>query len=302
MNPMPKRHDGFTLVELLLAVAIAGLLMAALSGVVSQALQARAAVQERNELLRDARFAMERMVSSVRGTTRLLVPLGENPTTAWSESVRDPGVLAMTLPPAIDRDQDGFADVDNDRDGRVDEDCRNDSSNDGAPGILGIDDDGDGLVDEGGDASDDDEDGFSDDDPLDGVDNDGDGATDEDNPADMNKDFAPGVAGVDDDGDGTIDEPPNGNNDEEGGQGDDWFDPVVYFVSGTDLIERMPNPHPSDGLDYTESVVAENVSTFRVERVPGARSVLVDITLEVTDPTSGESVSLHTRVRVGGGA
>jgi hypothetical protein len=39
-----------------------------------------------------------------------------------------------------------------------------------------------------------------------------------------------------------------------------------------------------------------------VERVAGAADAdqLVDLTLELTSPVSGETVSLHTRVRVGG--
>ena len=303
MRTRANRAAGFTLVEVLLAVAVAGLLMAALGGLVSQALQARAVVSTKNDLLQQAEFAMERMVSAVRGTTRLLLPLAENPGTAWSESARDPGVLAVTLGPTIDRDHDGFADADNDGDGRLDEDPGNDLTSDYAAGIVGVDDDGDGQVDEGN-VEDDDEDGSIDEDPVDGIDNDGDGSVDEDPSKDIENDGAPGVIGVDDDGDGSIDEggtPNKDDDDEDGAKEEDWLDSAVYFLSGTDLLERMPNLNPADGTDYAERPIAQNVSRFRVERVPGARAVLVDITLEVTDPASGEAMSLHTRVRVGGG-
>jgi type II secretory pathway pseudopilin PulG len=301
-------------VELLLVLAIAGLLMTAVGGFINSALRTQSAVSERNDINRQARFAMDRMLTAVRGTTRLMLPLAENPGTAWSEALRDPGVLAVTLDPTIDRDQDGFADANNDKDWfdtngnsfkdpgeteRVDEDLGGDNTNDSAPGIVGIDDNGDGTADQGGQNNDNDEDGTLTEDPLDGVDNDGDGAVDEDIPSENNKDFAPGVAGVDDDQDGQIDETPDPNNDEDGPVADDWFDPVVYFLNGTDLVERLPNPSPVDGRDYTESTVAENVTSFIVERVPAARAVLVAITLELTGP-SGEMVTLNAKVRVGG--
>ncbi len=97
---------------------------------------------------------------------------------------------------------------------------------DGAPGIAGEDDDGDGFEDEfdlqvqamsepGPEAgsyawnmqnydpvSDDDEDGLMDEDPDDDIDNDGDGRTDEDPVGDLNGDGSPGWSGGDVDNDG----------------------------------------------------------------------------------------------------
>jgi type II secretory pathway pseudopilin PulG len=292
---------GFTLLEAVLALAIAAILFGALAGVTGQSLQALTLVREHAALNEDARFAMERMVTAVRGTSRLLLPLGENPATAWSESVRD--VLAVTLDPSLDRDMDGFADADNDKDGLVDEDSGGDVTEDFESGIVGIDDDGDGSVDEGGHQNDNDEDGASAEDALNGIDDDGDGAVDEDLKSDMNDDQAPGIRDIDDDGDGTIDEGPNSDDDEDGAMNEDWFDAVVYFLNGTTLVERLPNLDPTDGLDFTERPIAENVSLFRVERLaPGAndRAVLVDITLQLAT-SSGETVDLTTRVRVGGG-
>jgi prepilin-type N-terminal cleavage/methylation domain-containing protein len=298
-HPSLVTRSGFTLIELLLALSLGALVLTAVGAVVGQALQARAAVAARNELARQARFALARMTAAVEGTTRLLVPLAENPATAWSEAVRDPGVLAVTLDPRLDRNGDGFADADNDKDGRVDEDSSADATNDAKSGILGIDDDGDGLVDEGA-ADDNDEDGATGEDIIDGLDNDGDGSVDEDTRADMNGDNQPGIAGVDDDGDGSVDEGGVANDDEDSKNDEDWLDPVVYRLNGMTLVERMPNLNPASGADFTERPLAENVSAFRVQRVPGARAVLVAITLELTSP-GGEIASLSTRVRVGGG-
>lgn len=55
-------------------------------------------------------------------------------------------------------DEDPFDGKDNDNDGDIDEDLGGDATNDGAPGIRNMDDDGDGQVDEGS-IYDDDEDG-----------------------------------------------------------------------------------------------------------------------------------------------
>ena len=76
----------------------------------------------------------------------------------------------------------------------------------------------------------------------------------------------------------------------------------MFFLSGTTLIERRPNLNPADGADYTEFPIADNVTHFRVERIPdgGKRAVLIDITLELTN-LNGETIGLNTRVRVGGG-
>ncbi len=294
-------QTGITLIELVVAVAIGALLLAGLGGIAGQASRSAADAREQVALETDARLAMQRMVAAVAGTSRLLVPLPDNAATTWSEAVREPGVLAVTLDPTLDRDLDGFADADNDKDNRVDEDLSADATNDGKSGLVGVDDDGDGLVDEDN-VGDDDEDGVQADDPLDGIDNDGDGLTDEDVEADMNKDGKAGVLGVDDDADGTIDEGPAEDDDEDGRSDEDWLDAVVYRLAGSTLLERVPNLNAVDGNDWTERVLATNVSRFRIERIAPAASgqpVLVDITLALTG-TGGRTLNLNTRVRVGG--
>lgn len=318
MRAASTSPNGFTLIELLLALSIAGVLMAALTGLVGRVFDARDDSENLNSATREARFAMQRMVTAVRNGDRLLVPLADNPASNWRENVREQSfpaqppegdsllataVLAVTLGHFLDRDEDGFADADNDKDGRVDEDPDGDITSDGRAGIMDIDDDGDGAVDESPALdADDDEDGVADEDWIDGIDNDSDGAVDEDSPADINFDNQPGIAGVDDDDDGSIDEWQNRDDDEDGTGNEDWLDPVVFFLAGTTLMERSPNLTSFWGGDYSEYVIAENVTRFRVERISdaGKRAMLVDITLEITDP-DGEPVSLNTRVRVGGG-
>lgn len=319
MPPYRKAQRGFTLVEMLVSLIIAALLLTAMTGLVNAVYESRNDTGMANDATRDARFAMQRMVTAVLGTERLMLPLADNVNTNWREHVREQtvpasppegdsalatAVLAVTLDPDLDIDADGFADSDNDEDGRTDEDIGNDNTADGASGIIGIDDDGDGLVDEpepGSIDKDNDEDGFPTEDHIDGVDNDGDGRIDEDIQQDMNRDNAPGIVGFDDDGDGSVDEGQNKDDDEDGSNNEDWYDPVVFFLNGATLIERRPNLNPADGTDFSEHVIAENVSRFRVERIPdtGKRAVLVDITLEV-QRADGEIVSLNTRVRVGG--
>jgi prepilin-type N-terminal cleavage/methylation domain-containing protein len=270
------RQRGLTLIELLLALAIASLLMAGLYAAVNQSLQAWQQHAERSELRREADFALARIALHARGTIRLLVPQPERSSTAWSESVRD--VLAFALGPEVDRNGDGYADADNDKDGRVDEDTPADATNDSLPGIAGIDDNGNGTVDDNiGNYKDDDEDGTTGEDRIDGLDNDGDGLTDEDHD-DGNIDF---------DGDGA--------------KGEDWIDAVVYRLSGTDLLERLPNPGGANGNAYTERIVARRVSAFqatRVEGATGAKAATVRVTLELTG-ARGTKVSAATTLRVG---
>ncbi len=285
-----------------MATAIAILLLGSLASVLMNTLNANDDARERNIIAHDARFAMQRILQSVRDSQLLLVPLVEDPSTLYTESLIEPGLLAVTLNPLLDRDLNGIADADNDGDGLVDEDLPRDTSNDGKPGLIGIDDDNSSITDVSlaGNHDDDESGVLGDEDPINGLDDDGDGTVDEDPPGDMNGDGAPGVMLVDDDGDGLIDEGNIDDDDEDGFSDEDWLDAVVYFLSGTDLIERYPNLNPISGTDFTERIIANNVSTFRVERLPRGnnRLDLVEITLELT--TSKAAISVAQRVRVGG--
>lgn len=316
-----SRQKGLSLLELLISIAIAGLLIAAISGVVGTALNAERGTRVQNDTLQQARFAMQRMVNAVSKTRYLMIPLGENPATVWKESERN--VLSVTLDPTLDRNKDGWADANNDKDfldvnnngsknvgepERIDEDLSNDSTNDGNTGIIGIDDNGDGIIDTGS-SSNNDEDGTSLEDSIgdwnnDGVaDDDQDGSLDEDVQQDMNKDDKPGIAGKDDDLDGAIDEGVKIDDDDEDGlASEDWLDPVVFFLNGTTLMERIPNINPASGADYTEYPIADNVSQLLVKRIMGgnASTALVDITLTLTPP-GVEPITLNTRIGVGSG-
>jgi len=323
---MMRTHKtgGFTLVEFLVSMVFGALIVSVMASVVSQLSDTQTAIQARGELARDAHFAMTRMVSAVRRTRNLILPQQDKPATDWRENVREEtiplsspegsstkatAVLAVSLGARIDLNADGIPDADNDGDGVIDEDYPADILFDDSPGIYQIDDGGNGSADEGTSNKDDDDEQLNsnDEDPINGIDDDGDGLIDDDPSADMNGDGAPGIAGVDDDDDGFVDEGSSADDDEDGKSNEDWMDAVVFFLQDGSLVERHPVPWDADGSggasgrDYVESAIADGVSLFRVERLSDNGSTeIVDITLEITAATSGETVSLHTRVRVGG--
>ena len=109
-----RNQQGMSLLEIVISVAIAGMLMAGISSAISGAIEAQRNTRAQNEALQQTRFALNRMVTAVSKTRYLMIPLAENPATAWAESQRD--VLAVTLDPTLDRDQDGWADANNDKD------------------------------------------------------------------------------------------------------------------------------------------------------------------------------------------
>ncbi len=326
MLPNLNKARGFSLVELLIATALAAALLTATGAIVANTLGSAELAAERNRLQGDARFAMERMVRTVSHSRNLLLPTVDSPNTDWPEHIREQtipasppigsstlatAVLAITLPAYVDLDGDGYPDADDDRDGRIDEDLPNDIHHDFLPGIMLVDDDGDGQIDESpGLYWDDDEGGSYNEDPFDGIDNDGDGRIDEDPPSDNNGDGCPGICAVDDDRNGEVDGADGDDDDEDGGEFDDPYDPVVFHLDDDRLIERMPVPWnedgnsspdgPVDGRDFVTSVIAENVSRFRVERLEGTSGgrETVRLTLELTG-TEGNVVRLDADVRLG---
>lgn len=317
-------QTGYTLLEVMVSLTIAALLLTGLQRVLSTGISVTGVATGKTELTRSARFAMARMVDAVRRGERLLIPGANNPATPFDENVREqtvpasppqPGstlataVLAITIDPTLDIDADGIADADNDGDGAVDEDLPADAHNDGKAGLRDFDDDGNGTKDFFfSPPGDDDEsnDFAQSEDPINGVDDDGDGTVDEDPGADMNGDGAPGVAGVDDDGDGNIDEGSPDDDDEDSLTDEDWYDPVVFYLQGSSLIERRAIPWDENGdsaingRDFVESTLAENVTLLRFERLASGsgQQQLVDITLQITS-VDDETISLNTRVRLG---
>jgi len=291
---MINDERGLTLAEILITVAIAGILVLGINGLTGSAYEQWQYSNERQEMLSQGNFAMSRIIQAVNATRRVLIPLVDDPATAYSESQRN--ILAVTLDPGLDRDVDGFADGDNDKDGLIDEDIPADNTFDGLPGLKGVDDNNDGLVDEnpgGADfASDNDEDGRKREDCLNGIDDDLDGSIDEDLPKQNDKVGGNANNDFDNDGDGRTNE--------------DWLDPVLYLVSadGKQLVERMPGLNPIDGTNYAEYPVAEAERiTFTVQRLPvavGAQAELVNVILLLSGKYGGD-IRFETSLRIGSG-
>ena len=145
-------------------------------------------------------------------------------------------------------------------------------------------------------------------DPVNSIDDDNDGSIDEDPSDDINGDSCPGICGGGDDGDGSVDEGLSDDDDEDGSSDEDWLDPVVFYLESGTLKERTPVPWDAsgsggaDGRDFVVETIAENVTRFRVERLAQTtdRALQIDLILELTSPASGETISLHTQLRVGG--
>jgi type II secretory pathway pseudopilin PulG len=317
---------GFSYIELIIALTMGALLVMALSGVVGMALKTQDAAYAKSGLTREAQETMQRLTWAVSHTRHLLLPLNNNPQTNWSEHIREEtlpatpptdsstrysAVLCVTLPAAVDLDLNATPDADNDGDGLIDEDIGADNNFDGAPGVLGIDDNGDGYIDDSDDpvpSEDNDEDDRATEDILNGLDDDADGSVDEDLLADLSNDGVSGLIGVDDDQNGFIDEDKKNDDDEDGLEDEDWYDSLVFYLDNGVLKERIPVPWDSNndsvisGADFVINTLAEHVTRFRVVRVPEdeLRYQLVDLTLELTNPRTGEVVSLRTLTRVGG--
>ena len=63
-----RSQQGLTLVELLIAITLAVVILAALNSVVSLGLNAQVSGRQANELVYQARFALDRMAATARGT------------------------------------------------------------------------------------------------------------------------------------------------------------------------------------------------------------------------------------------
>lgn len=79
-----RNQAGLTLLELLIAVAIGALVLAALQSVVSLGLRAQTAGGQANELLYQGQFALERMLDKARSTApKLLTTPAADSTGNW---------------------------------------------------------------------------------------------------------------------------------------------------------------------------------------------------------------------------
>jgi prepilin-type N-terminal cleavage/methylation domain-containing protein len=280
-------QNGLSLVELLVTITIVAIIAGAATPLLSSHMQANSDATAKSQLYREGLIAMERMTHGVRRCTFLVIPNAHNATRdilAFSGTINDDGDYYFNDPLFP----------------RIDEDTPNDANNDAKNGIAGIDDDGDGSIDELSVAMsgiDDDEDGVAgNDDPLDGEDNDADGNVDEDFGKDMNNDQKAGIAGMDDDGDGLVDENAAGQegmglrrDDDEDGvttEEDSLNETIYTFDSGTNtLTESMPSTGDS-------SVLSMHVTFFEA-RYQSPTEIRIKLTLEGDD---GESLAFMEHV------
>jgi prepilin-type N-terminal cleavage/methylation domain-containing protein len=259
-----KSELGLTLTELLISIAIISLIAGVSAQMVGGAFDSWEHGRGKDDLRNEARLAMERMVSSIRATTWVRLPLMISDPT-------DPAYPASSYFPRNILAVSGM--IDNDSDGVADEDPYKDMDDSTKSGLKGIDDNNDGIIDNGNTTEDDDEDGLKNEDIIDGIDNDGDGRVDEDP---HNAFYG---SADDDDGDGSVNE--------------DVFDPLIYYLQGTDLRERQ------DERQFTiaDSVIAQNVTQFIVLRRMVNKNTLIDIYLKLDSGTDSVELSTTTVAR-----
>jgi prepilin-type N-terminal cleavage/methylation domain-containing protein len=108
--------SGFTLLELLISIAILSIIMIGLHQVIGTALSAHRQTTEKNELLAQARYAVERMVMFVQETDQIEVPSVDR--LVVSERLLD---TYRNDTQFYQAEGDGYLDADNDQDGLVNE-------------------------------------------------------------------------------------------------------------------------------------------------------------------------------------
>jgi prepilin-type N-terminal cleavage/methylation domain-containing protein len=248
-----RNQKGLSLVELLVAISIFGLIAVGATGLLSATLETHTAGTARHDLYREAMMIMERLTNSVGKCTYLFIPNAH-------QTRRN--ILAFS----------GHVNEDNDHYfgdplfPRIDEDLEKQMTDDVSAGIKNIDDDGDGQIDEGH-MNDDDEDGQVDEDPLDGIDNDGDGNVDEDTGDNEN------VAGMDDDADGFIDEGDDRDDDEDGAVNEDPATATVYSLPAGTSTLQVNTPYNGQ-----TAVLSTRVTTFQVT-YEGPNRILIELSL-----------------------
>jgi prepilin-type N-terminal cleavage/methylation domain-containing protein len=115
---MLPRHDnsGFTLLELLISMVILSIIMIGLHQAMATALSTHQQTTNRQELLAQARYAMERMVMFAQETDHIEIPAAD--TLVLNERVLD---TYDNETHGYKFEGDGFLDADNDYDGVVNE-------------------------------------------------------------------------------------------------------------------------------------------------------------------------------------
>ncbi|HLA28413.1 MAG TPA: prepilin-type N-terminal cleavage/methylation domain-containing protein [Syntrophales bacterium] len=114
-------QSGFTLLELLIAIALMAMIVGALDQVAARVLSTYSAVQAGQDLVPQARYALERMVAFVQASDKILTPSTIDPTEALvvSEQYSDQYTNSSRVYTAAG---DGRPDADTDADGLVNED------------------------------------------------------------------------------------------------------------------------------------------------------------------------------------
>mgnify|MGYP000317707436 CR=1 FL=1 len=267
--------NGLTLMELLITVTILLIIAAVATPLLSASLDAHRSGIARSRLYQEGLILIARMTKNVRNTTFLQIPNNYSPTR---------NMLAVSN--LVNEDSDFY--FGDPLFPRADEDFGDKFMSSG-PGILGVDDNGDGSIDNN-DLKSDDEDSVFDEETLDGLDNDSDGNIDEDLSADANKDGAPGIKGMDDDGNGVVDisAAPNPlGDDDEDGQNDEEY--VTFFLythdSGTNTLREIV-PSPTNGINSPTSsvVLSTHVTAFSATYYPpdAANHPRISIALTLT--------------------
>ncbi len=272
-------EEGLTLVELLMAIAIFGLIAAGATTLLSATLGAQAQGEASYKLYQEGLIIMERLTGEVKTTTLMHIPNNQTPTRtilAFSANVNEDGddYFSDPLFPRIDEDPDDNLFTD-------------------GYGIPGLDDDGDGTVDDGAAKNDDDEDGVVDEEILDGLDNDGDGDIDEDLGKDSNGDSKPGISGMDDDGDLAVDEGNNEDDDEDGTRNEDSPNLILYTFDAPNTTLYKVTPDPDDGMtSAVYATISDRVTFFQATYLDPDK-ILIELTLTASD---GETVAFSEYV------
>ena len=262
-------EKGLTLVELLMAIAIFGLIAAGATTLLSASLGAQAQGEARYKLYQEGLIIMERLTSEVKTTTLLHIPNNQTPTRtilAFSDNTNEDGdsYFGDALFPRFDEDADGHL------------------FDDGF-GIPGLDDDGDGTIDDGAAKDDEDEDGVTDEEILDGLDDDGDGNIDEDLGKDSNRDSSPGISGMDDDGDLSVDEGKDDDDDEDGTVDEDIPNLILYSFDAPNTALYKVTPDPVGGMTgAVYATVSDRVTFFQTTYLDPDK-ILIELTLTAAD-------------------
>jgi prepilin-type N-terminal cleavage/methylation domain-containing protein len=121
MTAVLKQDDGFSLIEMLIVVAILGIIMTGLQQVIATAVTSYNSTKDKQDMENHARFAMERMVRFVQETDLINLPdsATDQEKLEISERLLD---TYNNDTQAYALDGDGWLDADNDKDGIINED------------------------------------------------------------------------------------------------------------------------------------------------------------------------------------